>query len=211
MVSKNNRGRTIHYVGQDNKKSRVGYFIRRGLAFGIDYLIVNRVSVMVTALVYGLMNHGEVVVLTDLSDVPLVQCFVILLSILAVTMLYFVYVPLKVWKGQTLMQHVFQLKVVGMDGTEVDVKTFLLRFIIGCLLLEGTFYYFTSVLKNILITRFLYSNPDTMDWLLSGPILVISVFSMISSLFDKKQNRTLHDRLFHTEVIDIYDGTGTVL
>lgn len=51
--------------------SRVGYFIRRILAFGLDYLIVNRVCIMATALVYGMMNHGEVIILSDLSSVPL--------------------------------------------------------------------------------------------------------------------------------------------
>ncbi|NLH63228.1 MAG: RDD family protein [Erysipelotrichaceae bacterium] len=191
--------------------SRVGYFIRRILAFGLDYLIVNRVCIMATALVYGMMNHGEVIILSDLSSVPLPQCAVILAVIFIITLLYFVYIPYHVWKGQTLVQHVFQLKMVNEDHEDVDLKTQLKRFIIGCLLLEGTFYYFTSVLKNVVILKFLYSNPETMDWILSGPILLLSAYSLISSVLDKKQSRTLHDRIFHTEVIDIYDGTGHAL
>jgi uncharacterized RDD family membrane protein YckC len=194
-----------------NSKSRVGYFIRRVLAFGIDYLIVNRLCVLLTAVVYGFMNHGELVILNDLSDVSVGQCFMILMTILLFSLFYFVYVPCKVWKGQTLMQHVLQLKVVEDEETDVDVMTMMKRFVIGCLLLEGTFYYFVSVLKNVLVLKFLYSNPEMMDWILSGPIVVISVYSLISSLMDKKQSRMLHDRLFHTKVIDIYDGTGTAL
>lgn len=194
-----------------NSKSRVGYFIRRVLAFGIDYLIVNRLCVLLTAVVYGFMNHGELVILNDLSNVSVGQCFMILMTILLFSLFYFVYVPCKVWKGQTLMQHVLQLKVVEDEETDVDVMTMMKRFVIGCLLLEGTFYYFVSVLKNVLVLKFLYSNPEMMDWILSGPIVVISVYSLISSLMDKKQSRMLHDRLFHTKVIDIYDGTGTAL
>ena len=109
------------------------------------------------------------------------------------------------------MLDVLQLKVVEDEETDVDVMTMMKRFVIGCLLLEGTFYYFVSVLKNVLVLKFLYSNPEMMDWILSGPIVVISVYSLISSLMDKKQSRMLHDRLFHTKVIDIYDGTGTAL
>lgn len=198
------------FAGGTNK-SRVGYFIRRILAFGIDYLIVNRMCVLLTAIVYGFMNHGEVVILNDLSGVSVVQCFIILLTILLFSLFYFVYVPYRVWKGQTLMQHVLQLKVVDDADNDIEVITMIKRFLIGCLLLEGTFYYFTSVLKNLLVLKFLYSNPAMMDWILSGPIVVISVYSLISSLMDKKQSRMLHDRLFHTKVIDIYDGTGTAL
>lgn len=194
-----------------SSNSRVGYFIRRILAFGIDYLIVNRLCVLLTAIVYGFMNHGELVIINDLADVSIGQCFVILLTIFLVSLFYFVYVPCKVWKGQTLMQHVLQLKVMEDTNADIDVKTMMKRFIIGCLLLEGTFYYFISVLKNVLVLKFLYSNPEMMDWILSGPIVVISVYSLVSSLLDKKQSRMLHDRLFHTEVIDIYDGTGKVL
>lgn len=187
-----------------NLPGRGGYFIRRVLAFGIDWYLSALLANIAISLCYGFFNQGQIEVQYSLDGMTNTQSWILMAVLFLIFLFYYVYVPCRVWVGQTPAQRMLQLKVFNDDQSDVTFKTMLFRFVIGCLVLEGTFYFFTSTFKTLLITKYLPLDTGMMDMLLSGPIAILCVISLLLAFRDKKQSRMLHDRISHTHVEDIY-------
>lgn len=198
------QGRKTKQAAAKAKQSRAGYFVKRLFAFGFDWYLSGILANIAISLCYGFFNQGQIEVQYGFENMTTPQALITLGILTLIFLFYYVYVPAKIWKGQTLMLHVMQLKVVDLDDQEVAPKTLLFRFVVGCLLLEGTFYFLTSAFKTMLLTKFLPLDNGTMDLLLSGPIVVISVISLLMALRDKKHSQTLHDKISKTYVKDIH-------
>lgn len=188
----------------NDNTGRGGYFIRRVLAFGIDWYLSGVLANIAISLCYGFFNQGQIEVQYSLDGMTSSQSWILMAVLFLIFLFYFVWVPCKVWVGQTPAQRMLQIKVFHNDRSDVTIKTMLLRFVIGCLLLEGTFYFFTSTLKTLLITKYLPLDTGMMDMLLSGPVAIICVLSLLLALKDKERSRMIHDRISHTHVEDIY-------
>lgn len=113
------------------------------------------------------------------------------------SLIYFVYLPLK-WKGQTVGKRFMDLKIVKTDGSDVTLKTMLLREGLGRLLLEGCMVAGGKYVYQLLT---LVTQVD-----LVIPLTFISaaicVFSLLIALRCESR-RTLHDYLAKTKVIAI--------
>ena len=173
-----------------NNSSRGGYFIRRVLAFGIDWYLSGVLANIAISLCYGFFNQGQIEVQYNLNGMTSTQAWILMAVLFLIFLFYYVWVPCRIWIGQTPAQRMLQIKVF--------------HFVLGCLVLEGTFYFFTSTFKTLLITKYLPFDTGMMDMLLSGPVAIICVLSLLLALRDKDQSRMIHDRISHTHVEDIY-------
>ena len=92
------------------------YVVRRVFAFGTDwYISAVLINLMTNAI--GHFTSGEYSVHIALAIASLLVAF-----------LYYVLVPLKVWKGQTLMMRAMHLKIVDIHGNEISFPRTFLRF-----------------------------------------------------------------------------------
>ncbi len=162
------------------------YVVRRLFAFGVDwYLSSVLINLMTNA--FSHFTSGEYSV-----HIALV------LASLTVTFLYYVLVPCKVWKGQTLMMRGMNLTVVDVDGKNINMLRMFLRFFVGCLIIEGSFYIPSVNIRSILMIMY----PNEIWKTISLIINISSVIGVACILFNWKEFRLLHDRLFKTKVVD---------
>ena len=70
----------------------------------------------------------------------------LILSTLAALLYYFV-IPTYVKNGQTFGKSIMKFKVVKLDGSNVGAKEMFLRQVVGIIILEGTFYGISTVLR----------------------------------------------------------------
>ena len=194
----------------DNKQNNQNAFLaRRVFAFVIDFIITNRLSLLVTGIVYGLMNGGKVQILNGFEGMQSTQILVLLLSVLIAHGFYFVFVPAKITGGSTMMQKVMQIKVVREDGEPATLKDFSLRYFVGSILCEGLFYdAFGVILSGVFFGIFMAEDFSRIIYIVSA---ISSLLSLIMALMDKGKYRFFHDQISKTVMKDEYVASGKVL
>ena len=194
----------------DNKQNNQNAFLaRRVFAFVIDFIITNRLSLLVTGIVYGLMNGGKVQILNGFEGMQSTQILVLLLSVLIAHGFYFVFVPAKITGGSTMMQKVMQIKVVREDGEPATLKDFSLRYFVGSILCEGLFYdAFGVILSGVFFGIFMAEDFSRIIYIVSA---ISSLLSLIMALMDKGKYRFFHDQISKTIMKDEYVASGKVL
>ncbi len=195
---------------KEEKPSRLGYFLKRALAFILDWYFSTVLVNLAISLSQGLFNN-EIQIVQNFSSYTFGQTLVMLLLVILTSFFYYVYIPVKVWKGQTVMMHVLQLKIVGLDGKELAWKQVLFRYVVGCLLIEGAFYSCSTITWDAIITYFFKNNQQLADIIVGGILGIIALVSAGMAVFDKKHNQLIHDRISKSEVIDLYDGGNHAL
>ena len=162
------------------------YVVRRFLAFGTDWYI--------SSVLINLMTNAFSHFTTGAYYMHIALCF----ASIVVGFLYYVLVPCKVWKGQTFMMRAMSLKVVNVNGEDVNFLTLLLRFFIGCLIFEGAFYIPSVNIRSVLMIIF----PSRFLEIIGIVINISSVIGVLCILLNWREFRLLHDVLFKTKVID---------
>lgn len=109
---------------------------------------------------------------------------------------YYVYVPWKIYPGQTVGKRSMGFKIVKTNDDEVTLKTLLLRQVIGIILIEGSLYTVSGILHSILS---LATNINFITILMYVG-LVISIMSGFVIL-KIESRRMLHDYIADTKVI----------
>lgn len=186
------------------------FVVRRLVAFVVDFIIANRLSVLVSSLVYGMLNQGDIQILSSYEGLSHLQIIAVILSIVAVHFFYYVYLPVYKFHGATMMQKVMQMKVTHQDGRKLHLKEMTFRYFVGCVLVEGLFYDLCSVVRSGIAYMISPSAAPMIDRILSVPVLLLSLYSLGLYLFGKGKQRLLHDRLAKTYVIDEFERSGKV-
>ena len=194
----------------DNKQNNQNAFLaRRVFAFVIDFIITNRLSLLVTGIVYGLMNGGKIQILNGFEGMQSTQILVLLLSVLIAHGFYFVFVPAKITGGSTMMQKVMQIKVIREDGEPATLNDFSLRYFVGSILCEGLFYdAFGVILSGVFFGIFMAEDFSRIIYIVSA---ISSLLSLIMALMDKGKYRFFHDQISKTIMKDEYVASGKVL
>ena len=96
---------------------------------------------------------------------------------------YFVYVPWRIWPGQTLGKHIAGYRIEKTDGTAVDLLTLLKRQVIGGFLLEGAAFVASNYIRQ-LVTLSLSYYVDYY-WQIAG--MILTALSLILGLCRKEQ------------------------
>lgn len=162
------------------------YVVRRVFAFGADwYISAVLINLMTNA--FGHFIGGEYSVHIAL-----------LLASLLISFLYYVLVPCKVWKGQTLMMRAMHIKIVDIDGSDIDMMRMFLRFFVGCLIIEGAFYIPSVNIRSVLTIMYPHSLWSTVTFVINAS----SLLGLCAVCLNWREFRLLHDLLFKTKVID---------
>lgn len=125
----------------------------------------------------------------------------ILACILGILMVWIYYVVLPVYKfnGQTLIKKLLGIKVVKIDGRNVDLKTMIRREVLGSMIVEGGFMISGDYLRQLILiisgSKMIYKGLIY----ISFSITILSIILMIFL----KQNRTIHDYIAGTRVLSL--------
>lgn len=197
-MSKSNKT-TAQKIYRDERKqitpqANVGFF-KRFFAYLLDFYIGMLLCSLPIVLANGILNQSEKMQMNLFYFEGMTFYIVAALSLL-MGFWYYVYIPCKVWKGQTLAKHLFHFKIVKMDGSDVDLKSLFLRQVIGMFIIEGSVIAASSLLRQIMtyVTTINFVDP----LIYAG--LVITVLSAIMMIFGKNR-RMLHDFIGTTMVV----------
>lgn len=109
---------------------------------------------------------------------------------------YFVFIPWKIFPGQTLGKRIAGFKIVKTSGAAVDLPTLLLRQVIGLLILESAAFIASNYLRQLTsLTLHFY-----VDYVWSILGMVITLISVILVL-RTDSHRALHDYLAKTTLV----------
>jgi len=190
-----NRVHRILKENEEAKKNSVNLW-RRFSAYLIDWLLGTFFAAFPVVMLNGIaLNMSDMT--DDLLVVPYPYNYIGGALAILFSFIYFVIIPWRVWKGETVGKHMMNLKIVKVNGSEVDFKALVLRQMLGMVLVEGAMFTSSNYLREMLalatgeikIMQYLY-------YLGIGMTLI----SVILVIFTYK-NQAIHDRIGETKVI----------
>ncbi|MFV0479043.1 MAG: RDD family protein [Anaerorhabdus sp.] len=174
---------------------RIGIFIRRVIAFMVDWYFVavlSNVGYMIVESIYR-----------SVAENNWIEAYLrYLMPLMVVSVLYYVVVPCVVWNGQTVMQRAMQLKVSMVTGKKVNLRVLIKRFAL-CLVFESQFYSLSTALVTGIIITLPASNRAIVSQVVGTAMLLFSLASLVFSLLDKEKSMLFHDRLSRTYMVDM--------
>jgi len=110
--------------------------------------------------------------------------------------IYFVIVPLKDGQGQTLGKRICKIRIVKDNDENVELKTLLLRQVLGLIIVEGSLVSASAIWHQIatMLTGFNFVAP-----LMYIGIVVTGVSALLVAF--KKDHRAIHDYIGKTKVV----------
>lgn len=188
----------------DDTASDVGYS-KRFTAYLIDWFLGALVMMFPMCLIWMFYTHDmenmaplDIWMIRDTLSIQmaiLAGCISVIFSIL-----YYVFVPYKVYPGQTIGKRVMGLKIVTKEDQDVTLRTLIIRQVLGFMIVEGTFYNVTTLMRNLL-SMIIGLN---LTGILMYQELIVSVISVAVCMFSNS-HRMIHDRLANTKVV-LYGG-----
>ncbi len=179
-----------------NEKSRGGYLIKRVFAYGIDWYFTTVIANIISALFNALIFKESLPI--NPTDPNKVLWFI--LACFIASLFTYVYIPLKRKNNQTIMQKVLQLEVVAIDGEKLSVKNYLIRFFVGCLMMESALYIFSAQLTGYILYLIF---PIKIQTYISYGLVAVALSSLVFAFIDKKNTQTFHDKISDSKVIDV--------
>lgn len=109
---------------------------------------------------------------------------------------YYVYVPWRIYPGQTLGKKLLKFKIVKKDGSDVDFKTLLIRQVICIFLIEGAILVVGNYIRQM--TTLILSFYVDSYWQIFGMAMMgISTLLVLRT----GSGRALHDYIAKTKVV----------
>lgn len=178
-------------------KCDVGNF-KRFFAYLLDYYLGLLLCSLPIVLANGIINQSEKMQMNlfFFDNQPMLLYFVAIVSLL-LGYYYYIHIPLKVWKGQTVAKRLFHFKIVKKDGNEVDLKTLILRYVVGFTIVEGSLISCSSILRQLLTYVTKINFVDS--------LMQIGTYVSLAScllVFVTKNRKMLHDFIAGTIVTD---------
>lgn len=186
--------KVYHDIHVHDDQQPVG-MIKRFLAYLLDFYFGMLLCSLPIVLGNGILNGSEKMQM-NLYFFDGATFYIVGLLSLLVGWLYYVYVPEHVWKGQTVAKHLMHIKIVKMNGEEVDGKTLFLRQIVGMFIVEGAVVSCSTIIRQMLTYSTSINFVDTFIYIGFGITLISSVLMMLT-----KKRRMLHDFIGTTKVI----------
>lgn len=168
---------------------------KRFLAYLIDWYVGALATALPISMIaqktYGQMERQDII----FFDEPLGLIAGVLALISA--FLYYVIVPMYMCKGQTFGKKICNIKMVKIDNSELTFKDYLLRQVVGIILVEGVLYSASSILHQVFAL--------TTGINIIKPLMyigfVIGGASFLMALF-RQDHRAIHDYIAGTKVIN---------
>ena len=174
---------------------------KRVVAYIIDWLL-GALLMMLPMWIVWLNNQGNakllnvVNVYTIAVEMSYMDAYVAGTLGLACAIFYYVIIPWRFFKGQTIGKKIMGFRMVKMNDTDVDLKTLILRQVVGIILLESVLYN-ASLLWESLISLIINYNISVFC-MFAG--FLISICSCMIALF-YQSHRMIHDYIANTKVV----------
>lgn len=180
----------------DNEKTTVDT-TNRVFAYIIDWVLGTFVTAFPAVFIYMSLTKSTVVN-QNLLSFPSYYGFIAGGLSLLFALIYYVYVPVKVHKGQTFGKKFMDIKVVTCDGNDVDFKTMFKREFLGRFLLEASLvtiggYIFQMITLAVQID---------LVFPLRCVSAVLCVLSMLLAL-KSDSKRMMHDYIGGTKLVTV--------
>ena len=85
----------------------------------------------------------------ELTSYGFNTALIVCLIAITIGVLYYVFIPLYIWKGQTPGKKIYKIKVIDYDHKDVTMKNMMLRELLGATLLEGGITIIPAYLRKI--------------------------------------------------------------
>lgn len=190
-----NKVQRILKENEEAKKDSVNLWRRFG-AYLIDWLLGTFFAAFPVVMLNGIaLNMSDMT--DDLLVVPTPYNYIGGVLAIAFSFIYFVIIPLNVWKGETVGKHMMNLKIVKTNGREVDLKALVLRQMLGMVLVEGAMFTSSNYLREMLAIA--TGEIKVMQYLyyLGVGMTIISILLVIFTY----KNQAIHDRIGNTKVM----------
>ena len=170
--------------------------IKRAVAFFADWYISTLLAGIPLLYMYSVQSGSTEVPASLTQFSGNLGVVAGLIGIVVITF-YYVVVPLKFNKGQTLAKSVLGVKIVQKDGSEVTAKTLIKREILGVMLIEAGLVSSSKYLREI----FLILGMGNIYKALGTIAIIIPFISILIMLFNK-ESKMLHDFIGGTKVVN---------
>ena len=182
----------------DRSKSRVN-FAKRFIAYLIDWFLGGVIGGFPAVCIYAMVTDSSDM-LGSLYDIPAKgysEYWSYLMGSLSliVAFIYFVVIPLKKYPGQTIGKKIMNIKIMRIDGKQLDLKTLFIRQVLGLMILEGTAVAVSTYLLQMLTLL-------TKTYVENYTMFVIYALTIASTslVFLTPSSRSLHDYMAKTRV-----------
>lgn len=193
MNKKGNEKSTSTIKGYDIAKLRM----RRFVAMIMDWYITSMIAALPVTFYFRKESYVSA---TDFQLRSYDMDIAIFLGLFAVIsgIIYYVFIPMFIFKGQTLGKKLLKIKVVKQDYSEVDTKTLLIREVLGSTLLEGGIVTTAIYLRQLLQLFIPFDILQPWTYL----TYIVTIISIGFAYFNK-DSLTIHDKIAKTILIKI--------
>ncbi len=172
--------------------------VKRFVAYLIDWTLGLFITAFPLVIVIGIVT-GSAEVSDSLKAIPYPLNLVMGGVSLLFAFIYYVWVPWKVWRGQTPGKRMMDIVIMTEKRKPVSFKSLLLRQVVGIFLVEGFLITASRYFREIImiLTKSLFLN-NTLYYGAVG----ITIISVLTLVFTWK-NQAIHDLLGKTRVYPV--------
>ena len=171
--------------------------IKRGIAFLVDWYISTLLAGIPILYMYSVQSGNTDVPESLNQFAGNLGIIAGLIGIIIIT-IYYVIVPLKIRKGQTLGKSILGIKVVQNDGSEITTRSRITREILGVMLVEAGLVSSSKYLREI----FLIVGFNSLYRILAIVAMIIPFISILIMVFSK-ESKMIHDIIGGTKVVNV--------
>lgn len=177
--------------------SSVGYppvgNLRRLLSYFIDFFLANVLCCIPFVIIQGIVNDTTNIT-QDLRVMDISYAYVTVFLAIVLYLFYYVFVPYKIWSGQTPGKRLLGYRIVMQDNSDVTLKALCMRHVVGLVCIEGAMFLTTYILQLICITIGLEQVPQFISYVYYF-ILLLSVLVTMTNA----SRRMFHDMIAKTK------------
>lgn len=175
-----------------NKNDIIELRVKRFLAMVIDWYLTNMLAVIPITFYF---RNGDYLqpYMFDFTHYDFQTALLLILYGIAIGLIYYIIIPVFLWKGQTLGKKICKIQIVDINENNITLKTMLLRELVGATLLEGGIVITATYLRKLLPVLGFTSFVEPLKYLAYG----LTLLSILYAYF-QPNSQSFHDKIAQT-------------